>query len=183
MNELEAKNRRVARRATLFVAVMLGLAFASVPLYRAFCQATGYGGTPRRAEVAPGAVAGEHLLTVRFDANTDKRLPWRFEPEQTSVTVRPGERKTIFYDAENLSDKPLTGQAAYNVSPDQSGAYFNKIQCFCFNEQTLAPREKKRMPVIFFVDPGIEKPDGAPEVKEITLSYTFYPVASAAKAS
>ena len=119
----------------LLVAAMIGLAFASAPLYRAFCSLTGFGGTPLRAEKAPGAVAGK--IGVRFDANVHPGLPWRFEPEQRTVRIAPGEQTKIFYRAQNLSAKPITGQAAFNVTPDQAGKYFNKIQCFCFTEQTL----------------------------------------------
>ncbi|MFL6762719.1 MAG: cytochrome c oxidase assembly protein, partial [Sphingomicrobium sp.] len=112
----------------LIVAAMVGLAFASAPLYRAFCEATGFGGTPLRADRAPGAVAGQ--VSVRFDANTHPGLPWRFEPEQTSVVVKPGAQTKIFYKAQNLSARAWTGQAVFNVSPDQAGKYFKKIQCF-----------------------------------------------------
>lgn len=161
------------------VAIMLGLAFASVPLYRMFCEATGLGGTTRRAEAAPGAVAGQ--IAVRFDANTSAGLPWKFEPVQRVVEVAPGARTQILYRAENLSDRTVTGQAVFNVSPDQAGRYFNKIACFCFTEQTLKPHQKVDMPVVFFVDPAmIDDPD-ADHVREITLSYTFYPVESDAR--
>jgi cytochrome c oxidase assembly protein subunit 11 len=181
MSDLAARNRKVGLRFGFLALVMLGLAFASVPLYRAFCQATGFGGTTQRAEVAPGAVAGEGTIGVRFDSNVDPRLPWHFAPEQEVVRVRPGEKKTIYYDAENLSAKAITGQAVYNVTPQQVGPYFNKIQCFCFSEQTLQPGQKVRMPVVFFIDPKIRDDDGAGKIDEITLSYTFYPVESAAK--
>ena len=158
----------------VIVAAMVGLAFASAPLYRAFCEATGFGGTPLRADRAPGAVAGE--VSVRFDANTHPGLPWRFEPEQTRVAVKPGAQTKIFYKAQNLSARAWTGQAVFNVSPDQAGKYFKKIQCFCFNEQTLKPGETVDMPVIFFVDPAFTKDDDTKDIDQITLSYTFYPV-------
>ena len=135
---------------------MTGLAFASAPLYRAFCSVTGFGGTPLRAEKAPGAVAGQ--IGVRFDANVHPGLPWRFEPEQRTVRIAPGQQTKIFYRAQNLSAKAITGQAAYNVTPDQVGKYFNKIQCFCFTEQTLKAGQSVDMPVVFFVDP--EDPHG-----------------------
>jgi cytochrome c oxidase assembly protein subunit 11 len=160
------------------VAFMVGLAFASAPLYRAFCQATGFGGTPLRAEKAPGAIAGQ--VGVRFDANTHPGLPWRFEPEQLKVQVAPGAQTKIFYRAQNLSARTITGQAAYNVSPDQVGKYFNKIQCFCFSEQTLKAGQSVDMPVIFFVDPKIKQDPDTKDIDEITLSYTFYPVETGA---
>jgi cytochrome c oxidase assembly protein subunit 11 len=159
------------------LAGMVALVAASPRLYRAFCEATGFDGTTQRANRAPGAVAGQ--VKVEFDANTHPGLPWRFEPEQTSVNVAPGAQTKIFYRAQNLSARPVTGQAVYNVSPDQVGKYFKKIQCFCFNEQTLQPGQNVDMPVIFFVDPMIVKDPDTKDVHEITLSYTFYPVETA----
>ena len=167
-------NKRTGLIMSGIVAAMVGLAFASAPLYRAFCEATGFGGTPLRAEKAPGAVAGE--VSVRFDANTHPGLPWRFEPEQTTVTVAPGAQTKIFYRARNLSARTITGQAAYNVSPDQVGKYFKKIQCFCFTEQTLKAGQMVDMPVVFFVDPKIKQDPDTRDIDQITLSYTFYPV-------
>jgi cytochrome c oxidase assembly protein subunit 11 len=167
-------NRRTAAIMSGIVAAMVGLAFASAPLYRAFCEATGFGGTPLRAEKAPGAVPGQ--VSVRFDANIHPGLPWRFEPEQTTVTVAPGAQTRIFYRAENLSARTIVGQAAYNVSPDQVGKYFKKIQCFCFSEQTLKPGQKVDMPVVFFIDPKIKQDPDTRDIDQITLSYTFYPV-------
>ena len=179
MSAIAQKNSRTALIMAGIVAAMLGLAFASVPLYRLFCEATGLGGTTRRAEAAPGAVAGQ--IAVRFDANVSNGLPWKFEPIQRVVEVAPGARTQILYRAENLSGRTVTGQAVFNVSPDQAGRYFNKIACFCFTEQTLKPHQKVDMPVVFFVDPKmIEDPD-ADHVREITLSYTFYPVESDAR--
>lgn len=156
------------------VAAMVALVAVSPTLYRAFCEATGFDGTTQRAERAPGAVAGE--VKVQFDANTHPGLPWRFEPEQTSVVVAPGAQTRIYYRAQNLSARAITGQAVYNVSPDTVGKYFKKIACFCFTEQTLQPGQKVDMPVIFFVDPAILKDQDTKDVHEITLSYTFYPV-------
>jgi cytochrome c oxidase assembly protein subunit 11 len=156
------------------VAFMVGLAFTSVPLYRMFCELTGFDGTPARAASAPGAVAGQ--IGVRFDANIHPGLPWRFEPEQQTVRIQPGAQTKIFYRAQNLSARAWTGQAAYNVSPDQVGKYFKKIQCFCFNEQTLKAGQTVDMPVVFFVDPKIKQDPDTRDVDEITLSYTFYPV-------
>ena len=178
MTAVAQKNKRTALWMALLVAFMVGLAFASVPLYRMFCELTGFDGTPRRAEKAPGAVAGQ--IGVRFDANVHPGLPWRFEPEQETVEVAPGAQTKIFYRAQNLTARTITGQAAFNVTPDQVGKYFNKIQCFCFTEQTLKPGQTVDMPVVFFVDPKILKDDDTKDVHEITLSYTFYPVESGA---
>ena len=155
---------------------MISLAFASVPLYRAFCQVTGFGGTPLRAEVAPGAVAGQ--IGVRFDANISDKLPWKFEPEQETVRIHPGAPTKIFYRATNLVARPTTGQAVFNVSPALAGPYFSKIECFCFTEQTLKPGATVDMPVVFFVDPKIRDDPDTKHIDEITLSYTFYPVES-----
>jgi len=162
----------------LLVFGMTGLAFASAPLYRAFCSLTGFGGTPLRAEKAPGAVAGQ--IGIRFDANVHPGLPWRFEPEQRTIRIAPGQQTKIFYRAQNLSARPITGQAAFNVTPDQAGKYFNKIQCFCFTEQTLKAGQTVDMPVLFFVDPKIRTDEDTKDIDEITLSYTFYPVESSA---
>jgi cytochrome c oxidase assembly protein subunit 11 len=156
------------------IAAMVVLVAFTPTLYRVFCEATGFNGTTQRAERAPGAVAGE--VKVQFDANVHPGLPWRFEPEQNEVTVAPGAQTKIFYRAQNLSARAIVGQAVYNVSPDIVGKYFKKIQCFCFTEQTLQPGQKVDMPVVFFVDPAIEKDPDARRVHEITLSYTFYPV-------
>lgn len=168
-------NGRTALIMSGVVAFMVGLAFASPALYRTFCSVTGFDGTPLRAETAPGAIAqGE--VRVRFDANVHPGLPWRFEPEQNTVTVKPGAQTKIFYRATNLSARTIRAQAAYNVSPDQVGKYFKKIQCFCFTEQTLKPGQTVDMPVIFFVDPAFTKDEDTKDFDEITLSYTFYPV-------
>jgi cytochrome c oxidase assembly protein subunit 11 len=158
----------------LIIVAMVLLVAVSPRLYRAFCDATGFNGTTMRADRAPGAVAGQ--VKVQFDANVHPGLPWRFEPKQTFVNVAPGAQTRIFYHAQNLSGRPVTGQAVYNVSPDTVGKYFKKIQCFCFSEQTLQPGQNVDMPVVFFVDPAIEKDPDAKNVHEITLSYTFYPV-------
>jgi cytochrome c oxidase assembly protein subunit 11 len=172
------KNTRTAMIMAVVVAAMVGLAFASAPLYRAFCEATGFGGTPLRAEKAPGAIPGQ--VSVRFDANIHPGLPWRFEPEQTTVRIKPGAKTQIFYRAQNLSAREWTGQAVFNVSPDQAGKYFKKIQCFCFTEQTLKAGQTVDMPVVFFVDPQIKKDPDTSDIDEITLSYTFYPVETGA---
>jgi cytochrome c oxidase assembly protein subunit 11 len=168
------KNGKTALIMAVIVAAMVGLAFASSPLYRAFCEATGFEGTTQRADKAPGAIAGQ--VGVRFDANIQPGLPWRFEPEQTTVRIKPGAQTKIFYRAQNLSARAWTGQAVYNVSPDQVGKYFKKIQCFCFSEQTLKAGQTVDMPVVFFVDPAIKKDPDTKDIDEITLSYTFYPV-------
>ncbi len=161
--------------ACVAIAAMLGLTAASVPLYRLFCAATGYGGTTRVAETAP-AEAVERTIKVRFNADVDPKLPWRFEPEQREVEVRLGEQHLAYFRAENRSDHVITGQAAYNVTPDKVGAYFDKIACFCFSEQVLQPGQKVDMPVSFFVDPAILADANAREVTTITLSYTFFMV-------
>ncbi|WP_437441257.1 cytochrome c oxidase assembly protein [Sphingomonas morindae] len=155
---------------------MVGLGFAAVPLYRMFCQATGYGGAARidQGARAPGAI-GRRVL-VRFDANVNSKLPWRFGPETPAMTVPIGARQIAFFEATNLSDHSITGSAAFNISPDQAATYFVKVQCFCFTQQTLGPGETQRMPVVFYVDPAITKDPDAARVGEITLSYTFYPV-------
>ena len=173
---LAQRNGRTAALAALLVAAMVGLAIASVPHYRLFCQVTGFDGTTMRATGdAPGAVMGKNV-DIRFDANTSTALPWKFRPEEHVKHIRIGERYMAFYLAKNLGDKPVTGSATFNVTPVWAGKYFNKIQCFCFKQQTLQPGEEARMPVVFFVDPKIVDDPDARDVSEITLSYTFYPV-------
>lgn len=169
-----AKNRKVALVSALVVASMVGLAYASVPLYRLFCQVTGFGGTTQRAEAAPEKTVDRHM-TILFDANTAGSLPWTFEPVQRSLTVKVGAENFAYYRATNNSDHAVTGSAVFNVTPDTAGAYFNKIQCFCFTEQTLKAGESVEMPVSFFVDPAIVDDHGLDKVSTITLSYTFYP--------
>jgi cytochrome c oxidase assembly protein subunit 11 len=173
-------NNRTLALLIAVIGVMTGLAFASVPLYRLFCQTTGYGGTTQRAETAPGAT-GTRTVTVRFNADVAQGLPWRFEPEQASVVVRLGQSTLIYYRAENLSDERVTGQASYNVTPDQAGPYFSKISCFCFKEQTLDPHQKVDMPVTFFVDPAMLKDKDMAQASTITLSYTFFRAADSGK--
>ena len=152
---------------------MVGLAFGAVPLYRLFCQVTGFGGTTQVAEAAPAEI-GERIITVRFNADIARDLPWRFKPAQSAVTVRVGEMAMAFYNAENRSDRALVGSATFNVTPVKAGAYFNKIECFCFEEQALAPGERAELPVSFFVDPGIAADRRLDDVNTITLSYTFF---------
>jgi cytochrome c oxidase assembly protein subunit 11 len=170
-----ARNIRVALIAASVAAGMVGLSYAAVPLYQLFCQVTGFGGTTQRADAAPQQ-AMDQTVRVQFDANTSSNLDWAFHPVQESVTVRIGEQNLAFYKATNTSDKPLTGTAVFNVTPVQAGAYFNKIQCFCFTEQLLEPGQSIDMPVSFFVDPALLNDPDAAGIKEITLSYTFYPV-------
>ena len=165
----------VAGLATILV-IMTGLVAASVPLYRWFCQVTGYGGTTNVATEAPAAIA-DRTIAVRFNADVNSRLPWRFGPVQREVTLRLGEQKLIFYAARNMSDRPITGTATFNVTPAKAGSYFTKVDCFCFTEQTLAPGESVDMPVSFFVDPALADDPGLADVRTITLSYTFFPVA------
>ena len=177
MTALARKNGRTAAFAALLVAAMVGLAFASVPLYRLFCQVTGFGGTPMRVDEAEAALRPTgKIVSVRFDANVSSALPWEFKPERHVERVAVGARDMAFYTAKNMSDKPITGTATFNVTPTQAGQYFSKIQCFCFTEQTLKPGEEMRMPVVFFVDPKILEDKDARQISEITLSYTFYPV-------
>jgi len=174
MSSIAQRNRVVGIRAALFGLAMLALAFAAVPLYRIFCQVTGFGGTTMTADAAPGAVAGQ--VGVRFDANIEPRLPWKFVPEQETVRIHPGARTTIYYNATNYTARPTTGQAIFNVTPESAGKYFSKIECFCFTEQTLKPGQSVRMPVVFFVDPKLRDDPDTNHIDEITLSYTFYPV-------
>ena len=172
------KNRRVAAAALAVSAAMLGLAYASVPLYRMFCQATGLGGTTQRAEQAPAPLNGGAAadMTVRFDANVSASLKWNFHPVQPLLTVKIGEQAMAHYRATNSTGRTLTGSAIFNVTPESAGAYFNKIECFCFTEQTLKPGETVDLPVVFFVDPDILNDPDTRSISEITLSYTFYPV-------
>ncbi len=155
------------------VAAMVGLSFAAVPLYRIFCQATGYNGTPQRADKGADHVL-DRTITIRFDGNVDPGLPWSFAPEQRTMDVKIGETSLAFFKATNRSDGPVTGSAIFNVSPEQAGLYFTKIQCFCFTKQTLAAGASAEMPVTFFVDPKIVDDEDTKNISEITLSYTFY---------
>lgn len=159
---------------------MLGLSFAAVPLYKLFCSATGFGGTPQIARAAPPN-KGERELTVRFDANVAPGLAWKFASETPQVKLRTGETATVNYRAANLSDKSTAGRAMFNVSPESAGAYFTKIACFCFNEQHLGPGEAQEMPVIFYLDPALEKDPAMAGVRTITLSYTFFALKGAAE--
>jgi len=169
------RNGRVALVCVVVLAAMTGAAYAAVPLYRAFCQATGFAGTVSRATAAPGPVLDQRLI-VRFDTNV-RGLPWSFEPEQRRQSLRIGETGLAFFVVTNNSDKPLTGRAAYNVSPDLAGAYFHKIKCFCFDNQTIAAHTTMRFPVVYFVDPKFARDPDTKDYQDVTLSYTFFPVA------
>lgn len=174
-----ARNHLVFCACFAVVVTMVGATYAAVPLYYIFCRATGYGGTPNRANAAPGAT-GTRTMTVRFDTNVDPKLPWTFVPEQRSVNVHLGENRLVFFRAVNNSSVPVTGHAAFNVQPDDAARYFSKIQCFCFTEQRLEPGQSREMPVSFFVSPKITGDHEEDSVTEMTLSYTFYPSATQA---
>lgn len=165
----------VAAACGAVAAGMVGMAFAAVPLYDWFCRTTGFGGTPLVAAAAPGKVLDRRIL-VHFDANVASGLPWRFEPERESVEVRIGDVVTVNYVATNLAPRETVGQASYNVSPPTVGAYFSKINCFCFTEQRLAPGATREMPVVFFVDPELANDSQEDGLTSLTLSYTMYPV-------
>ncbi|MAZ72806.1 MAG: cytochrome c oxidase assembly protein [Flavobacteriaceae bacterium] len=167
------KNARVAAFAAIGAVAMVGAAYASVPLYNLFCQVTGYGGTTTVAMGEAGAIL-DREITVQFDANTNRDLPWDFEPLQRSMTVRVGESALAYYRATNTSDRPVTGVATYNVAPFKAASYFSKLECFCFTEQTLQPGESIDMPVLFFVDPLIDEERRMDDVTTMTLSYTFF---------
>lgn len=155
---------------------MCGLAYASVPLYKLFCQVTGFAGTTQRV-IAPSTEILDRKITVRFDANVAPGLPWEFTPLVNTVELRIGENALAFYRVRNTSSGPTVGTATFNVTPDQAGGFFNKVQCFCFTEQTLEAGESVEMPVSFYVDPAIVKDNDGAHVRLITLSYTFHPVA------
>ena len=178
-NPLEKKNLRVGLMALLASAGMLGLGFAAVPLYDLFCRVTGFGGTTQVASAAEAAEAaarsaGAPTISIRFDANTARDMPWTFRPRQVTDTVQIGQRDMAIYEAKNLSSVPITGTASFNVEPEQAGPYFNKIQCFCFTEQTLQPGQEVTMPVLYYVDPKALDDPNMKGVEQITLSYTFH---------
>lgn len=170
---LVAAQKKTAAYLAGVAALMLSLSFAAVPFYDWFCRVTGFGGTTSVAQEASDVILDKTVI-VRFDASLDANMAWEFKPMQTEMTVRIGETGLAFYEAYNPTDRPIAGTASYNVTPDQSGGYFTKIACFCFTEQVLQPGERVTMPVTFFVDPSIEENPEAREIKEITLSYTFY---------
>ncbi len=159
------------------VGFMLGMSFASVPLYRLFCQVTGFDGTTMRSDSAPGVVM-DRQMEIRFNADTSQDLPWRFKPDQHKIKVNVGQEGLVSYEAKNLTKEPTTGTAVYNVTPEKAGKYFHKTQCFCFDRQTLTPGQDMHMPVVFYVDPSIMDDREMDDVKVITLSYTFYPADS-----
>jgi cytochrome c oxidase assembly protein subunit 11 len=183
-----ARNHLVAVCAALVAVAMVGAAYAAVPLYFLFCRATGFAGTTQVAKTAP-ALRGQRMLTVRFDANVAPGLPWSFEAETASVQLRTGATATVYFKVHNRTSHETAATAVYNVSPEVSGAYFDKISCFCFSEQHLGPGETAELPVVFFLDPRLEGDETLNRVDEITLSYTLFaaldadkPVASAPEA-
>ncbi|MCA0201363.1 MAG: cytochrome c oxidase assembly protein [Proteobacteria bacterium] len=172
-SDLKRRHTRVAAASLLGAAAMMGGAFALVPYYDAFCRAIGIGGDPQIAAENTTQVI-DRPITVRFDANTDPQLPWKFTPSQPSVTTKLGETVTIHYKATNMGTETTTGTATFNVTPDKIGQYFNKIECFCFQEQILAPGQSAELGVTFYVDPALASDEHTEEVKTITLSYTFF---------
>jgi cytochrome c oxidase assembly protein subunit 11 len=160
-----------------FVAMMIGVSYAAVPLYSWFCRTTGFGGTTQVSHAAPGEVTGR-TVTVRFDSNVAPGLPWAFEPERRTIDVKLGEVVTVYYSVTNQTARVTTGQAGYNVTPPTIGRYFEKINCFCFTEQTMKPGEKRDMAVVFYVDPKLAADTEQDTLNNITLSYTFYPAAT-----
>ena len=173
--ELERRNRKVGVVFAGVAVGMLGMAYAAVPLYQMFCQATGFAGTTQRVSKASDTVL-DRVITIRFDANVLGMSAWQFEPVVRTMNVRVGENALAFYRASNTSDRPLVGAATFNVSPDVTGGFFNKLECFCFTEQRLEPGQTVEMPVSFYIDPAIMADKDGRRVSEITLSYTFYPV-------
>ena len=167
------RNSLLALGLAGIIAGMTGLSFAAVPLYRMFCAATGYGGTP---QIGPEASPGEvnRKIEVRFNANVNEGMPWRFTPDQEAVTVKLGEEEPAFYHAKNMSNEPVVGVATYNVTPEKAAIYFHKTQCFCFSSQTLQPGQVAEFPLSFWVDPAIARDANTADVKTITLSYTFF---------
>ena len=175
MTERRAQNGKLALGLLGVVVTMVSLSFAAVPFYSWFCKVTGYGGTPQVREASTGEIL-DKTISIRFDANTDAGMPWEFKPQVNEMTLRIGETGLAFYEAYNPTDKPIAGQAAYNVSPDVAGAYFTKIECFCFTQQVLQPHERVLMPVTFYVDPELTRDGDTDQVRQITLSYTFYQI-------
>lgn len=171
--DTDRRNRRTLLGIGATVAGMGGLSFAAVPLYDAFCRVTGFNGTTQRGGTLPAA-PGQALITVRFNANTQPNLPWRFRAEQPSMTLHVGEQGLAFYSAVNNATTPVTGVATYNVTPEKVGKYFQKVACFCFDEQTLTPGQRVDMPVSFWVDPRIAEDPNTRDVRVITLSYSFF---------
>lgn len=173
-SRLNQRHQMVALCCAVFVMGMVGAAYAAVPLYNWFCRTTGFGGTPLVAEEAPSAPIAR-TINVRFDGNVAGGLPWHFAPDQNPIRIHIGETKLFHYTAESFGWKESEGIASYNVSPPEAAGYFNKLQCFCFTNQKLAPGEKMDMPVVFFIDPAIDKDPQFRSLDTITLSYTFFP--------
>ena len=174
------KDKRTALTILMIVTGMFAFSYAAFPLYSIFCKSTGFGGTPKTGGEASQKI-GKRLFTIRFNADTSRDIPWHFAPLQKQTEVRTGENKMVFFSAENQSDKPVTGIASYNIAPDEAGQYFHKIQCFCFNKQTLKPGEKVEMPVSFYIDPEIENNLDLKDINTITLSYTFFKADTSSK--
>jgi cytochrome c oxidase assembly protein subunit 11 len=177
--KLSQRHRVVALSCAVFVATMVGVSYASVPLYNWFCRVTGFGGVPLIAKEAPNEVIARKIY-VRFDGNVAGGLPWTFAPEKNEIEVRLGESTLVHYTASSAGHNESVGIAAYNVSPPEAAGYFNKLQCFCFTDQKLAPGERMDMPVVFFIDPAMDKDPEFKGLKTITLSYTFFPSKKAA---
>ncbi len=175
-NHASGRSGLIAGGVVATVALMLALSFAAVPLYRLFCARTGFAGTPQIAKSAP-ALRGKRTLVVRFDTNVGHGLAWSFVPDISQITLRTGETATVFFKVTNRTDRETAAQAMYNVTPDAAGGYFDKISCFCFSKQRLGPHETADMPVVFFLDPELEKDKTMDGVDTVTLSYTFYPAA------
>jgi len=171
-----SRDALVASICGFVVVLMIGASYAAVPFYNWFCRATGFNGTTQVATSAPSSAPLARTIAVRFDSNVSGGLPWKFEPEQTEIQVHIGEVVTVYYTVTNQSARTTTGQAAYNVAPLNVGAYFEKINCFCFTEQTFGPGESRQMPVVFYVDPSVASDHENDGLNTITLSYTFYPV-------
>lgn len=171
------KNTKTISIILFISAAMVGGAFASAPLYKKFCQLTGFAGTTQRATALPGKIV-DRKVTIKFDANVSKTIHWDFKPEKFSETIKLGQQGLISFEARNKDDKPTVGSAVFNVTPERAGQYFHKIQCFCFTEQTLAPHQEMQMPVVFYVDPKMADDVEMKDVSVITLSYTFYPANS-----
>jgi cytochrome c oxidase assembly protein subunit 11 len=174
LNQKEQKNKKFLWSLIAVVAGMIMLAYASVPLYKLFCQVTGYGGTPQLAYEAADKIL-DRKITIRFNADINPNLPWTFKPLQKDLTLRIGETGVAFYMAENVSEQQMVGMATYNVTPLKAGQYFNKIECFCFTDQYIPPGVRMNMPVTFFIHPDLADDRNLKEVKTITLSYTFFP--------
>jgi cytochrome c oxidase assembly protein subunit 11 len=172
----QRSNKKLAYSFIMVVIAMIFVTYASVPIYSLFCKLTGFGGTPLIATNGFVHTVGKKLITVRFDANVNPGLDWAFKPEQDQVKIKVGENALVFYSAQNLTTHPVKGTAVYNVTPHKAGQYFVKIECFCFQEQTLGAGENKMMPVSFYIDPAIEKDEDLQDVNTITLSYSFFKV-------